>query len=779
MDKKILSTLMFMVLLVVCGAAQAQSIDDIQVYDSNGAPASPYDGQVVTVEGVIIERGQYSSGSHYIMDDFGSGLNIYQSGSTVAIGDRVTATGSLGSYSGEIQMGTVSFNFLSADNAFFPEPMTVSQVVSDYENVGRFVSVVGTVTDKPNTSNFFISDGTSEMLVYIDSTTGIDISNLDVGDLYQVISPVTNYNSTIQLKPRFQVDLIEDPPATGELHIVAGSNGPIPCDGTTTLDFNYHPGVGEPGMKGYSIRVTAGESVVFSPSDITVHTLPPGEQAFFQVIEHGPNDITIDYVILGSDTQGIVAPGTLFTLAVHAQSEGQSVVAMPEVDLRDLDNASLTVDYSSQAPVLVDCGPPDMVGEVQMDSAHEQIGLSWIDPSDPGLMEILVYRAHWDDGGGNSAYPGYGQVVGNAVPPQFPTKNDYDLSPQWSLLSSVAAGVQQFTDPVTERGVYFYQLFGIDSAGNVSVPLEVSPYGKNYVLGDVALPYDGVVDVSDITLLGDSYGEHCGDQYFNGETDIGPTEDGNSTSIPVPDCYVGFEDLMIFSFTFGSNKWNGTVPMESGLPAFSWAEQSGGVWCLSLVEPNSGLKGLQLVLRGEGLMGASLERGSLLDQQSAPVFLEMAGSGHREIALACLGEGQGLQGAGELFKVILPNPDLTPQISLEARDLENATLEYELGVAQTGSLPRVFALGNNFPNPFNPSTTISFSVPESRNIRLSVYSLAGRLVRVLIDGEKPAGVHEVVWDGCDERGRSVASGVYFCRLEAGTFSAMEKMVLMK
>lgn len=90
-----------------------------------------------------------------------------------------------------------------------------------------------------------------------------------------------------------------------------------------------------------------------------------------------------------------------------------------------------------------------------------------------------------------------------------------------------------------------------------------------------------------------------------------------------------------------------------------------------------------------------------------------------------------------------------------------------------------FQLWGNVPNPFNPSTTIRFELPRRGDVRLSVYDLSGRLVTVLTEGRHGPGEHEVVWMGRDTRGAPVASGVYFCRMEAGGFSRTTKMVLLK
>ncbi|MCB2231402.1 T9SS type A sorting domain-containing protein [bacterium] len=98
---------------------------------------------------------------------------------------------------------------------------------------------------------------------------------------------------------------------------------------------------------------------------------------------------------------------------------------------------------------------------------------------------------------------------------------------------------------------------------------------------------------------------------------------------------------------------------------------------------------------------------------------------------------------------------------------------------RTGSaLPDGFALNQNYPNPFNPSTTISFDLPAATGWRLEVFNVTGAAVRSY-EGSAVAGAVQVVWDGCNERGEQVASGVYLYRLQAGTFTETKKMMLLK
>ena len=98
-------------------------------------------------------------------------------------------------------------------------------------------------------------------------------------------------------------------------------------------------------------------------------------------------------------------------------------------------------------------------------------------------------------------------------------------------------------------------------------------------------------------------------------------------------------------------------------------------------------------------------------------------------------------------------------------------------------LPRAYALGQNFPNPFTPSATIGYAIPagagEAVHKPLGVFNLRGQLVRSLVDGEKAAGEYSVQWDGRNDRGESIGSGVFLYRLQAGDYRATRKMILVK
>jgi hypothetical protein len=134
--------------------------------------------------------------------------------------------------------------------------------------------------------------------------------------------------------------------------------------------------------------------------------------------------------------------------------------------------------------------------------------------------------------------------------------------------------------------------------------------------------------------------------------------------------------------------------------------------------------------------------------------------------------------------VFLPHGSATTLPSWQdADDIED--VEAEEQIAEAASPVTDYELIQNYPNPFNPSTTISFALPESGRLTLRIYSVTGQLVRELVHGEMASGRHTVSWNGRNDLGAQVASGLYFYRLEAqsqngkATFTQTRRLMLIK
>jgi hypothetical protein len=108
--------------------------------------------------------------------------------------------------------------------------------------------------------------------------------------------------------------------------------------------------------------------------------------------------------------------------------------------------------------------------------------------------------------------------------------------------------------------------------------------------------------------------------------------------------------------------------------------------------------------------------------------------------------------------------------------IEDAT---EVAGLDLDGLPGTFALHQNYPNPFNAETRIRFTLDRAGPVSMKIFDVTGRLVRTLIETDLPSGEHRAGWNGTDDRGRALASGVYFCRLETGQTAGARKMILAR
>ena len=100
-------------------------------------------------------------------------------------------------------------------------------------------------------------------------------------------------------------------------------------------------------------------------------------------------------------------------------------------------------------------------------------------------------------------------------------------------------------------------------------------------------------------------------------------------------------------------------------------------------------------------------------------------------------------------------------------------------IAELNSLPTKFAISQNYPNPFNPSTTFNYQLPKVADVKLIVYNILGQKVRTLINHQVEPGYHTAEWNGLNDAGRQVASGIYIYQFEAGNYVRTMKMMMLK
>ena len=103
----------------------------------------------------------------------------------------------------------------------------------------------------------------------------------------------------------------------------------------------------------------------------------------------------------------------------------------------------------------------------------------------------------------------------------------------------------------------------------------------------------------------------------------------------------------------------------------------------------------------------------------------------------------------------------------------------EDSTASDENLPKIFSLQHNFPNPFNPTTTIQYTLPKASVVEILIFNTLGQKVRTLVNEQQQPGYYQVQWDGTNDLGQQLTSGIYFYQIIAGEFTMMKKMLLVK
>lgn len=170
-----------------------------------------------------------------------------------------------------------------------------------------------------------------------------------------------------------------------------------------------------------------------------------------------------------------------------------------------------------------------------------------------------------------------------------------------------------------------------------------------------------------------------------------------------------------------------------------------------------------------------------------PMFHHIVANGQVEVANGLV-NGSAVSGGGDIvrfvFRVLYEFEDnarfeIADGLVFDPTNLSNPAVV--AGVLELQSTPREFALHQNFPNPFNPDTTIKYDLAESSDVTLQIYNVLGQVVRTLVASEvQNAGRYQIRWNGMDDRGVPVSSGVYFYQISAeGKFQQVQKLMLLK
>ena len=530
-------------------------------------------------------------------------------------------------------------------------------------------------------------------------------------------------------------------------------------------------------IRGYSVTFTlsAGLALCGAPrSAVTeggyLNSPPFGTD--YHVVANPDGSYTVDCAILGAPCGQTAQAGNLFNVSLKGVAEGVGVVTITGVQVRDCLNGDIWPTWGPPIPVTVDFTAPGAIADLsaarllatgQGTGTTHRIRLTW----SGAAGTVSLYRAPF----GN--YPEYDDDNPGMLPP------NPALAPgaPWQLVSSDATS--PYDDLPPGRDYWYYVAFVRDACGNLSGVSNATAGTLDYLLGDVS---DGSrpgvgnnrVFTEDISLLGTYYGL-AGEVAVDAVAylDVGPTSNRYVDGRPKPDDLINFEDLIIFAINYSANV---EAPQLAARPAPADQDEltleapsrvgAGEVFAVTLRMKGAGdIQALSAQLGWDAAVAEPLvvEVGEWVAAQDGVVM----SSGPGDVDAALLGAGRGLAGDGTLATVHFhTRAGGDPRIvlaGLQARDSQNqpaalASPDLVSGAAPgTGLLPAV-------PNPFDRATTLAFGLGRAGPVRLDIYSVDGRRVKTLFEGNREAGAFRLQWDGADERGQRMQPGVYFARL---------------
>ena len=363
---------------------------------------------------------------------------------------------------------------------------------------------------------------------------------------------------------------------------------------------------------------------------------------------------------------------------------------------------------------------------------------------------------------------------------------------EFAKIGQVDAGVASFVDETALNGVrYAYQVRPYDQDNEPAATVEQTAMAVRNIAFDSEgrailglFGADSQIGFDDFFIFADHFGLTAEDAGFDPAFDL------------APNAMIDFDDFFVFADNFNRSTAAAgkRVPMLAGLnadarlylDARTALPNVGEDFVLDVrLADFAAIKGygLQVQYEADKLEFVQVQTDQPLggSELAAPqVLRDETGV----LAVAALGD---VVSEGELALSLVFRP--TTEIEHTVIELtDNQTYDSAFGFNRLGlpapvqvqTRPEVFALANNYPNPFNPATTIKYALPQAADVELTVYNVVGQPVRTLVAEHQSAGRYVVEWDATNDSGHSLSSGMYFYRLEAsGEFLETKKMLLLK
>ena len=448
-----------------------------------------------------------------------------------------------------------------------------------------------------------------------------------------------------------------------------------------------------------------------------------------------------------------------------------------------LQSSDITV---TEEPVraIDDIAPEAVPALSALDAPNDEgsrIALTWtLSPSDLVLHGVIA------------------EAIGPAAPQPVVGVHGYSIyrraagADGFVLVGQVDAGVTSFVDETALNGVrYTYQVRPYDLDNEPVSDIEQTAMAVRNIAVDSEgraifglFGADNRVGFDDFFILADLFGLTAGDEGFDPAFDLAPS------------AMIDFDDFFVFADNFGRSTAGAgkRVPMLAGLNADARMYLDART-AMPIVGEDFVLD-VRLAdfvaMKGYGLQvqydASKLEFVQALTEQPLGGS-ELAGPqvlSDKEGVLALVAHGDIVSDGEVALSLVFRAKTEIENTVIEITDSQ--TYDSEFGFnrlalpapVQLQTRPEVFALANNYPNPFNPATTIKYALPQAADVELTVYNVVGQPVRTLVAEHQSAGRYVVEWDATNDNGHSLASGMYFYRLAVGgEFLEVKKMLLLK
>lgn len=362
----------------------------------------------------------------------------------------------------------------------------------------------------------------------------------------------------------------------------------------------------------------------------------------------------------------------------------------------------------------------------------------------------------------------------------------------YTLVGKTGAGETSFVDGTVFNGErYTYKVSAYDEDNVAPATIERTAMAiRNRVFdrtGAVVLGLfgaDNKVGFDDFFVLADRFGLTAGEEGFDSAFDL------------KTDNRIDFDDFFVFADNFGRGI-EGTakvVPMLAGLNSDARLDLNAGSSLPRIGEEMTVAVDLANFVEVKGYGFSVNYDPTVLEFVRVATDNSLLGSGQLAqpqvankadgtVAVAAYGQTatQGDLGVNLVFrtKAEIENSyiDVTEGALTDGSYGLNQVAS--LGTVQVQTRPEIFGLADNYPNPFNPETTLKYQLPEAADVKLEVYNVVGQVVRTLVADHQNAGRYVVQWDATNDNGQPLSSGIYFYHIQAGEFQKTKKMLLLK